>query len=348
MGANGRIDLVVPGLFGPIRVLPEDLPDLRTLARLLGKADRQSASGPDLPSLLFDRFGIDRAPDRDPPSAPFSHLADAPDVDQSGFWLHADPVHLRPDRSHLLLFDARHLAIEQAEADALVALFNRHFEEDGLRLEAPTRRRWYLHLEQAPRIRTRALSDVAGRSVERPCVEGEDAAQWIRWLNEAQMLFHHSEVNRDRELTGRPSVSGIWPWGGGALPAAMPESRYESVFGRDPLVFGLAKAAGIPVRALPGDPEELPAVGHPGRLLLLWDALWPVVLDGDAASWVSELSRLGVWLEALTGRLGRNGVGEIVLYPCDGTRLRVTRRALRRFWRGPLGISERLRGTPAD
>ena len=50
---------------------------------------------------------------------------------------HADPVHLRPDRDRLILFDSRNLGITHEEAGALVGLFNGHFAADGMRLQAP-------------------------------------------------------------------------------------------------------------------------------------------------------------------------------------------------------------------
>ena len=344
MGAKGRIDLLIPGIFGPVPVLAADLPDMPVLEKLLGRADRLAAEGSDSIALLFDRFGIEIGKDRDPPCAPFSRLADAPEADPSGFWLHADPVHLRPDRDRLLLFDARHLGLEREEADTLVGLFNGHFAADGLHLEAPANERWYLRVEKPPRIRTSALSDVVGRSIERSSLRGEDAPEWTRWLNEAQMLFHHSDVNQRRERAGRPAVSGIWPWGGGSLPVSMPESRYQAVLACAPLAVGLSKAVGVAAHATPDTPDAIPAVEQEGRMLLYWDALWPAVLDGDGAAWICELSRLEQWLGTLTDRLRTGELDELSLFPCDGTRLLATRGALRRFWRRPTRIAASLQG----
>lgn len=346
MVAIGRIDLLIPGLLGPIPVLPGDLPDLPSLSRLLGKADSRQGAGTDIISVLFERFGMDLAPDRDPPSAAFSRLADRSDTPSAAYWLHADPVHLRPDRDRLLLFDSRHLGLEQQETDSLIELFNGHFAADGLNLEAPSRARWYLRLEQPPGIRTRPLADVVGRDIGRSYLGGDEAKQWMRWLNEAQMLFHHSDVNRQRELTGRPGVSGIWPWGGGSLPAAMPRPRYRSVFADAPLAVGLGIATGAQTHRLPRDPCELPGEGRTEPALLLWDALWPAVLDADADTWIRELSRLDDWILGLVNRLKAGGLAQIDLFPCDGTCLAVKRSALRRFWRRSVDIGGQIQRTP--
>ena len=348
MGTSNRVELVVPGLFGPMPVLPEDLPDLPSLSRILGRADLETVSGLDPVAVLLDLFGIQVDPGRDPPSAPFCHLADAPEASPDGYWLHADPIHLRPDRDRLLLFDMRHSGLERAEADSLVDLFNRHFGADGLHLEAATADRWYLRTESAPRLRTRQLADVLGRSVAPSYLDGDDAACWMGWLNEAQMLFHQAEVNRLRESAGKPTVSGIWPWGGGSLPAAAPECDYASVFAADPLALGLARAAKLKAYPLPERPTAMTAAGPQGRMLVYWDGLRPAVLDVDAGAWIQGLLRLSAWLDELLVLLKGSRVDEIALLPCDGTRLVVTRGALRRFWRRAPGMAARLQGMPRN
>ena len=339
MGASRRIDLLIPGLFGPVPGLQEDPPELASLWRILGRADRKPARGLDPMCVLFDRFGVELDPEVDPPSAPFSRLADMPNATSEGYWLHADPVHLRPDRDQLLLFDARHLELEPGEVDSLAELFNGHFAAEGLRLEAPTTNRWYLHADPAPRLRTRALADMAGCRIERSYLGGKDGARWMGWLNEVQMLFHHDEVNRLREMAGRPRVSGIWPWGGGFLPSAMPQCEYDSVYAGDSLTLGLAKAGRVAAHPIPDRPQAMLAGGQRGRTLVFWDALRPAVLDGDAEAWVGELCRLAAWLELLVGLIKGGEVKEVALYPCDGNRLDVNRLCLRRFWRRPLRIS---------
>ena len=325
-------------------MLAADLPKVPSLSRILGRSDIEAVSGSDPIAVLLDRFGIDVDPNLDPPSAPFSHLADVPDGSPIGYWLHADPVHLRPNRDQLLLFDARHLELARGEAQRLVELFNEHFTVEGLRLEAAAADRWYLRLDSAPRLRTRALADVMGRSVDPAYLAGKDAARWMGWLNETQMLFHQAEVNRHRELSGRPTVSGIWPWGGGSLPSAMPQSRYGSVFAVDSLALGLANAAQVDAYPIPERPEALLSVLSRGRVLGYWHSLWAAVLDADAGAWIQDLGRLDSWLDQLLALLTVGRVDEIALFPCDGTCGLVTRRALRRFWRRTPSMAARLKG----
>jgi hypothetical protein len=336
-----RIDLVMPGLFGPVPVHPHDLPPTPVLGRLIGRADTWSlpAIGPD--QTLFDCFGVDREPARDAPSGPYCRLADLPGAEPSGYVLHADPVHLRPDRDRLLLFDARHLDLTQRESAALVGLFNRHFAEDGLWLEAGAAQRWYLRVERAPLLRATPLHEAVGRDIRPLLPSGPDARAWMRTINEAQMLFHHAETNRVRERAGRPSVSGIWPWGGGSLPAARPQVDIVQVFGTHALAVGLAAFAGVPVRPVPEDARDLLAWGEKGAVLAYADDLWRPVLDADGRAWLAALRRLEGWLAGLVeGHRPREM--RLNLYPCDGRCYGSSSRSLRRFWRRPAALSDRL------
>ena len=139
------LEVLVPGLFGPVPLPPELAPETPVLDRILTRGDALERPGSDLTTALLARFGAAA-------SAPYAlaaepdatEVAAEPSPQQGAFWMHADPVHLRPDRDQLRLFDARHLGISRAEADALVAELNAHFGGDGLRFIAPDAGRWYL------------------------------------------------------------------------------------------------------------------------------------------------------------------------------------------------------------
>lgn len=338
---NG-IDLVVPGLFGPVPVPPQDLPPLPALDRLLGRADRHQVDAADPLASLFARFGIPSEAGQDAPSAAFTRLVEDASGDFTGYWLHADPVHLRPDRDQLLLFDARHLGLTREEADTLIAELNAHFDSDGLHLAAPVPDRWYLRLDTPPSIRTTPLHAAAGRGIGPLLPRGEDAIRWASLLNEVQMLLHDSPVNQARERAGRVTVSGIWPWGGGRLPEASPIADYESVYAEHSLAQGLARVAGISARPLPEDLSELISDGLTGSRLIFWDGLWPAVLDEDADAWLAGLEQMERAATTLLAAVVSGRVAGLDIDPCDGTLFRVTRRALRRFWRRAPTFGQRL------
>jgi hypothetical protein len=335
------IDLLIPGLFGPVPVVPGDVPRLVALELTLARADVSVDGGSDPSEILLARFGIAATADGDLPSAPLARLGDAPGADPEGFWLHADPVHLRADRDQLLLFDSRHLGITRAEADALVGLFNDHFANEGLRLEGPLASRWYLGAETPPAIRTRPLHLAVGRNLALFVPTGPDARRWARVLNETQMLFHGAEVNQRREAQGRPVINSVWPWGGGRLPPRLPPGGYQGVYADHPLALGLARAAGLPAFPLARLTEA--PVAASGDLLVFWDDLWGPLLDADPGTWIAGVERLERVLADWLAELRQGHIERLSLDPCSGQRFDLTRSGLRRFWRRPAPIAPRPR-----
>lgn len=321
------VDLLVPGLLGPVPPLRGTL-TTPTLDLLLDRATVQQGTEQDPTSALLARFGVAA-------SAPYALATDDPSWDRNGFWLHADPVHLRPDRDLLRLFDAAYLGIDRAEADALVAELNRHFAGDGLHFSAPRADRWYVRCERDPGLHTTPLARVRGEHIDGFLPTGDAAARWASLMSEAQMLLFQSPVNGQREAAGRPAVNGLWCWGGGHW--AVPEAPLGLAVGSEPLLRGLAQATGIEHRRRPGaDAAEL-AAGCGDRVLVLWDALGEALRERDEAAWAAAAADLELWLQPLPKALRRGDVAELRLDTCDGhgrlvrgADLRWHRRLLRR------------------
>ena len=114
--APGRtLDLLVPGLLGPVPIQPEQVPATPVLDRLLSRGTPLpgGAAGPDRGTVRRLRpTPRGSGPQRPPVSA--GRRPPGAQSDPGGYWLHADPVHLRLDRDHLLLYDARHLDLTRA------------------------------------------------------------------------------------------------------------------------------------------------------------------------------------------------------------------------------------------
>ena len=350
VGAARSLDLLVPGLLGPVPIPPQDIPAVPVLERLLSCGTPLPGGRIGLSESLFTAFGLDlgensgEAPRRVPPSAPLCYLADAPHGDQDGYLLHADPVHLRLDRDQMLLYDARRLDLTRPEADTLVAVFNAHFAAEGLTLEAPVPGRWYLRLRGAPKLCTQPLDAVVGRSVAPYLPTGADARRWVRILNDAQMLFAQAEPNRRREADGRLPVSGIWPWGGGELSDLEPRSVHASVFADHPLAVGLSRRSGVTHHPLTWVEGGLATAVAAGPVLVVWDRLWPGVLDADWELWTAELVHLEVRLAQVQGLLASRRLHHWALDGCDGKPRRITRLDAWRLWRRVRPLAGMLAG----
>jgi hypothetical protein len=327
---SASVELIVPGLLGPVPPL-EPAPQTPTLDLLLDCAT-QTPAGPDLPTVLLQAFGVGAA-------APYALAADDGDWDRQGWWLCADPVHLRPDRDLLRLFDARYLGISRTEADALVAAFNAHFADDGLSLHAPVSDRWYLHSERPRALETTPLPRVLGHHIDGHLPTGADASRWAALMSEAQMLLYQHDVNRAREAAGRPAVNGLWCWGGGRWQA--PPRAPDVAAGSAPLLRGLTAAAGMPMVA---DAEVAALLAGPHRAVLaVREELDAALKDRDTAAWAAAAEQLDDWLGPLPAALGNGEVDEVRLYPCDGRCLSVRGGDLGGT-RGLRGLFGRLRG----
>jgi len=326
--APNRFELLVPGLLGPIPSDPAALPPgqrsktpMLDLLLARGRPSAVADGNQRLAGRLLERFGANA-------SAPYCLAADDPDWDRGGYYMHADPVHLRPDRDLLRLFDARHLGISSAEAQALVAELNAHFAADGLRFIAPIASRWYLHCEHPPAIKTQPLEGVIGQHIDGLLPSGPDAARWASLMNEAQMLLFQSPANQRRENEGRPAVNGLWTWGGGLWQVPTGADLPALVRAQSPLAQGLAAAADLAVEA----PRE---VWRPrdGIQLADWHQLQDAVLDTDELAWAAAAESLDQGLAPLVDALRAGDLQRINIDSCDGHCWSIERADLRAFWR---------------
>ena len=328
-----QITLVIPGLFGPFSAgngaLPE--PPLPALQRLLHGASSMPGGAPDLDAWLCQRFGIVREEDGDWPVAPLEAALELGDAGPC-YWLRADPVHLRADRSRLVLFGPEALGVCQEEADALVESFNALYQPDGLRLYTPTPNRWYLRLAQAPRLSNTPLPDVIGRDIDRLLPHGEDAGPWHARLNEIQMLFHAHVVNERRAEQGRPGINSLWLWGGGRMPASL-QAQDAWVCSDDPLARALARAAGVPLLETSDlRAELLPAALARGPGLVVLDACRQAQRYGDVQEWGERLAELErQWFRPLQALRAQGRLRELALLapPAAGYRIGAPR-----WWQG--------------
>jgi hypothetical protein len=335
-----RLHLLIPGLLGPLpdQAPPPSRPSLSALEILLSRGDPEPFAGTDAVDILMRLFGYPATSGRDWPSAALSRLGEGAAADRD-WWLHADPVHLRPDMDRLLLFDARLLEVGMAEAQSLARLIEGHFEHLGLRIETPAPNRWYLSVSEVPDLVTRPLHEVVGRNVWPFLPRGGAARIWRGVLNELQMLLFQAPENRRRAELGRPQINGLWLWGGGRLPIPAGDCPWRQVIADAPLPLGLARQAGVTVLSWHADPL---GQGLEGDCLGLRQDLVAPLWDADVWSWTAALESLEPLLAALLARLTNRAIDGLWVYPCNGLRWRLTRGGLRRPWRRRRALSHWL------
>ncbi len=280
------LHLVVPGLLWPkdsIADVTRGL-ELPALHALLGRGRRERRPALPFERWLCEAFGVQAEELQELPIGALRLLGEGRDPGKDA-WLCADPVHLRFSRNTLVVGGAAELELAEHEAEQLVAALNAHLAEFG-EFIAPHPQRWYLRAKRAPRIATHALSAVTGRTLEPFLPQGEDARDWRRLINEAQVLLHNHPVNAAREAEGRATANSLWPWGAGILPDAA-RAPAPHVHADQPLALGLAKLAGVPAAPLPARFENAVLQG-----LTFLENLSEAAQSLDAATWRSGLTEL--------------------------------------------------------
>lgn len=294
------------------------------LRRLLARAVRSVRAGASAEALLCDLYGVIPAPDW--PIGALSLLGEGVDPGD-GEWLRADPVHLRPEQSALILLSARHLNLSREESDALIAALNQHFAPESLQFQAHEPTRWHVRLPRRMDLSTCPLSVADGRSIDPLLPSGPDAITLHRWANEAQMLLHEHPVNLARETRGEAPINSLWWWGAGHLPAPG-TSAHVAGWGDDSLLAGLCRWCGIACHPTPKDAADwLRQAGAGSHVLLLSGR--PEQLDKH---WFAPL------LDALRHRELTN-VTLITLFDGRALRFDLTAGDLWKFWRRPADLT---------
>lgn len=276
------LHIVVPGLLWPKDSVADVLRglDLPALNTLLGRARCSPSVVRPFEYWLCHVFGVQGG---ELPIGAIRLLGDGIDPGKEA-WLCADPVHLRFSRNTLVI-DAAGPDLAPREAAQLVIALNQQMGEFGKFL-APHPRRWYLQTPRVPRIATHPLSTVTGRAIEPFLPLGEEAREWRRLINDAQVLLHNHPINAERESAGRPTANSLWPWGAGSLPPAV-VARVPHVHAENPLALGLAKLARIPATPLPKSRDD----AIPDSLILL-ETLYEAAQGLDAAAWRKGMQQL--------------------------------------------------------
>ncbi len=302
--------LFVPGLFGPIRGMgPASRGDAPNLEKLLARADRiiEPAGFAD---SLFALFGIERVSGVDLPTAAVS-LRGEDDALVTGFVMHADPLHLVPDRDWVLAVGLGEDPLAGDEIDEVVAAFNAHFSDDGLTLFASSSSHLYLRCDPPPSVATHPLDAVTGRRLDVFMPAGPDERHWRGLLNETQMLCHSLACNQARESEGRLTLGGLWFSGGGALPQPG-KTRVAAVRGDSDLARGL-----LALSESVGDDE-----------LVAEQAPWRAVLAADAQAWKASIRDLDTRMPDLQA-----DCDALVIHPGEGVAYRWQPRVNWRVWR---------------
>ena len=331
------MQLIVPYLFPPARLLEAAAQDLRLPAfeTLLARSQHAACAAEGVEAQVCAELGIARS--QDFPVAPITLLADK-GVAGEHYWLRADPVHLRVMRDRIVLADSGVLGLSRPEADALAFSISAHFGA-AFSPQPLHPARWYLRLDQVPRLRTTPLSLAVGRDIDPLLPQGEDAMLFRTQLNELQMLLFEHPVNQSREARGELPVNSLWLWGGGCLPAVPKPAGSKhaaALYSNDADVGALGRFCGL-------EAATMPSLFSAGLLeenkLIVLDQLKEAGQYGDAYGWREAISVLERdWFAPLLQHLRWHPSAVRLIDPVNGKSFYMNRLDCWKIWRRPRAL----------
>lgn len=326
------LSLIIPDLLHGLTVQSghneyrDQLQQQKALGRLLDRAETKQLELSGFEYTLLQVMAGENSPLS---LAWLTRLGEQNALPLHGAWLRVDPVHMRADLDNVVMFGTQVLAIQQHEADALIAELNATYADLDWLFEAPVPQRWYLHMPASPRIRCNALTDVIGQNLRDRLPTGEDSLFWQRTINEIQMLLYQSPVNLARREAGAEEINSVWVWGNGAMDVQQPSS-WPQLWGDDVLLRGFGVACGRKTTPLPEKASDWFNNMLPGNQLILLSGLQQGS-GPDRARVLQQYEQY--WFAPLLAMLRNRQLDVIEIFPCNGTVYRVTRSMLLRFWR---------------
>ncbi|TDJ70995.1 MAG: hypothetical protein E2O38_09410 [Proteobacteria bacterium] len=333
-----HVSLVIPGLLGPKSSANGDgtseWPPTPALELLLARADKQRVErSADFETMIFELFDIDVDAEHDLPVAAVTRALDLGVIDK-GWWLRADPVHLRADRNRLILADNKVLGITQDEADGLVSEIMEVYAEDGWVLKAARPDRWYLKPTDVPKLNTVPLPAVIGRDINDCLPRGEDYKIWHTILNEVQILLHTAKTNVERERRGALPINSVWFWGGGRLPE-LKHTQWSHVWSGEPVSLALARLSQTLSKDVPDSAEDwLDSDNTPGQHLVVLDQGREAIEYGAVDEWHRFVATIeNNWIAPLVAGLHDERMSSVSILLETGERFHLNAKATRRWWR---------------
>ena len=329
---NNDITLYIPGLWALLRHAgSEALADMPALQRIFKRCDSNTESSLETETLLLNRLGWQGKENVDAPVAALENPATGRDSD--GYWFRADPVNLQEDQNYLMMSYPSVLDLELDEAKALAESINQHFAEDGWSLEVADAKRWYLKLDKAPGIQTTPASRAVGRDIFALMPVGENSQQWHSWLMELQMLLFSHPVNEARLEQGLATVSGLWLWGGGELPALAPSQfllRGGSLF-----MQGVSRRSGCEIKALPDDMSHIYSDVAPStEQLIMLEHARTALQSGDMELGLAALKQLEEEVfQPFLGLLKSKKMNSLTIIDTPGHIVSICASGSRKWWR---------------
>jgi len=334
------ITLFIPGLLGLVRDLnPEDIPAIPSIEYLFARGIMDKRPVVSFSDTLCHLFNLQISEAEDAPIAAISRLVDD-DHSQQGLWMRADPVHLAADREGVVLMDETSFTLDQHDALVLAAEIKEILAERGFMLEAPTKNRWYIKLEELPSIKTTPIHEVVGRDIHQYMPTGENKQQWAQLMNEIQMVLHASQLNENRQQRSELPINSVWFWGAGELPQ-LTQHSWTKIFTDEVITKGFAKHTQTSCHELPEHANQLiEKIDASDNALAVMAFGLRHAQYHDIEGWLDFINYLEeFWFADLLNNL-KSGELEKLTIITKKKKITVTKSSLYKIWKRPKSICQ--------
>lgn len=156
--------------------------------------------------------------------------------------------------------------------------------------------------------------------------EGKNAKEWTQLQNELSEALEGSEFNQYRRDHGLPVIDGFWMSGGGFEERARQPTAVRCVMTDNPVVKGIADAAGLNTDFIVPVQPTWPACA-PGERIVFLDKPGQALKADNIQEWTKSLEKSVELIESLKDSLETDHSYEIGFAACDGLSLSYTTRS---------------------
>lgn len=357
------LSLIVPDLIDPVPSLQQlpaqDLPDLPVFSLFLSRGRRIIPDVYDNGSNNFYTCLLRQLSSKTdfprPPIASVSYYYDTQTFKHEPFpsltdlkdkWImRIDPCYMVADRDQLVLAKTGDLDLSLHEAQQLVEEINQfygQFDDTFWTLIVISPQRWYLISDKAIHIETTPPEKVIGRSLKSYLFSGtkEEKKYWLQLFNEFQMIFHQSSINKHRLKNNKIPINSVWFWGQDDQLIQVNSMSESSSLTADRVVYtdkvfaqGLALLTGSCFNQVPE--QYLSETKNSGKenVYIIGDFAH-AMLNQDVFNWVGLVQQFEQnYLKPILNDINSGKISQLELLSPTGSKLIVTRKLLRRWWR---------------
>ncbi len=262
-------------------------------------------------------------------------------------WLmRVDPCFMAADRDQLILAQTGNLDISWQEAKQIeqeINQFYSQFNGDNFwTLKVISPERWYIISDKPIAIETIPPEKVLGQSLKSYLftADTDENRYWLTLFNEFQMILHQSQFNKHRRENNKQPVNSVWFWGQDNTidflnKLSDKQNRQSNIilYSNNIVAQGMSLISGgdyFPV------PDHYLSVTNEAdqKIIYVLDDFFRAMQNKDVFSWVGLLKQFEEnYLQAIYNDIDSGKISQLELISPTGTKLIVTKKLLRRWWK---------------